>query len=168
MARERDTNDVRLLADKLRGLDQQTLASARDAGRQAAGQVNKVQNVSQNGGPTASPNVKRDQDAPSSAERYRHLQEKQQQELKSGPPGQKAVEAGANLQQNAKNPVQEKAAAPRQPEKSVAAVAKDKNLAEAAKSLREGGVTAGQAGNDVARPVQTPEASQKQSRGRGR
>ena len=92
MASERDTNEARLLADRLRGLDQQTLTAAREAGRQVAGQVGKVQNVGQSGGPTASPNLKRDQDAPSSAARYRHLQEKQQQELKGGPPGQKAVE----------------------------------------------------------------------------
>jgi hypothetical protein len=159
MASERDTNENRLLADRLRGLDQQTLTAAREAGRQVAGQVGKMQNVSQSSGPTASPNLTRDQDAPSSAARYRHIQEKQQQELKGGAPGQKAVESAPGLQQTAKTPDQEK---------PVASVAKDKNLAEVAKSLRESGVTAGRPANDIARPTQTPEAAQKQSRGRGR
>ena len=168
MASERDTNENRLLADRLRGLDQQALTAAREAGRQVAGQVGKVQNVGQSGGPTASPNLKRDQEAPSSAARYRHLQEKQQQELKGGPPGQKAVENAAPVQQTAKAPGQEKAGTQRLPEKPAAAVAKDKNLAEIAKNLRESGVTAGRAANDVARPTQTPEAAQKQARGRGR
>ncbi len=70
MASERDTNEARLLADRLRGLDRQTLSAAREAGREVAGQVGKGQSVSQNGSPTATPNLTRNQDAPSSAARY--------------------------------------------------------------------------------------------------
>jgi hypothetical protein len=46
--------------------------------------------------------------------------------------------------------------------------AKDKSLAEIAQSMRQAGVTSGRAGNDVARPKDTPAVEHKQSRGRGR
>ena len=155
MASDRDTNEARQLADRLRGLDQKTLSAARDAGRQVAGQVGKVQSVSQSGGPTATPNVARDQGAPSSAARFRHIQEKDQQQAIGGSRGQQPAQAAAGLQQTAKAP-------------PTASVGQNKNLAEIARSLRESGVSNSRPANGIARPTQQQEMSQQQARGRGR
>ena len=158
MADERDKNEARLLADKLRGVNQQALGEARQAGRQVTNQVSKMQTVSESGGPGATPKAQQDQNPPSSAARFRHVGEKDQQAVAQRPPAAKTIESVAKNQQPVKAPDQGK----------VAAVAKDKNLAEMAKGLRENGVSQSRAANDVATPKQTPEQVQRQSRGRGR
>ncbi len=66
--------------------------------------------------------------------------------------------------------VRERHIAEKQPQQQIGTPAggKDKGLAEAAKGLREAGVTGGRAANDVAPAKQTPAVDHKQSRGRGR
>ena len=168
MASERGPNEVRLLADKLRGLDQQTLSTARQAGRQVEGQVSKMQSVSESGGPSATPKVSREQDASSSTARYRHILEKEQQQTAGRSLGQHSAQAPGTPQPSAKVSDQEKAVGQGLPEKSVAAVAKGRNLAEIARGLRESGATANRAANDIAPPAQTPEVAKQQTRGRRR
>lgn len=158
MADEREKNEARLLADKLRGVNQQTLAAAKQAGRQVEGQVSKMQTVGESRGPNATPKVSQDQTLPSSAARFRHVGEKDQQAVTQRPPAANTIESTAKNQQPGKAPDQGK----------VAAVAKDKNLAEMARGLRESGVSQSRAAKEVAPPKQTPEQAQRQSRGRGR
>jgi hypothetical protein len=158
MADEREKNEARLLADKLRGVNQQALGEARQAGRQMSNQVGKMQTVGESRGPNATPKVSQDQNPPSSAARFRHVGEKDQQAVSQRPPAANTIEPTVKNPQPGKVLDQGK----------VAAVAKDKNLAEMARGLRESGVSQSRAAKEVATPKQTPEQAQRQSRGRGR
>jgi hypothetical protein len=134
-----DREDLKTMADRLRGLDQKTASEIRQVGKQLADQVGKLQDASEIKGPSATPKAGRGQPEASSAERHRHVKDQQQKELIGGPRTDQA-----------------------------AAAKTDKNLAEMAQKLREAGVTQGRAANDVAPPKQTPAVERNESRGRGR
>jgi len=150
MSSDRDNQDLKAYADKLRGIDQKSLGQAKEAGKQLAAQ-GKLQEVSGNAGPAATPRVQQAQGGP--AERHRHVLDAKQQQLVGSAPGGQAQQAPA--------------AAKAPPDKSIAAVAKgNDDLKAIAAKLREGGVSGRGAANEVARPSQTPNQAQKKGLGR--
>jgi len=149
MSSDRDNQDLKGYADKLRGIDQKTLGQAKEVGKQLASE-GKLQEVSGNAGPAATPRVQQAQGGP--AERHRHVLDAKQQQLVASPPGGQAQQVPA--------------AAKAPPDKSVAAVAKGSELKEIAAKLRESGVSGRGAANEVARPSEAQHQDQKKGRGR--